>query len=80
MLVIVVLPDVDLLDTAFQRGTSPVAVHAQAISGPSTVNLPTVLQLPQHSFEAFRHWPRKECLFVFSVPNFLPIVLCSLRR
>ncbi len=37
MLVIVVLPGVDLLDTAFQRGTAPIAVHAQATSPPAAL-------------------------------------------
>src|ERR1700738_4125486 len=34
MLLIVVLPDVDLPDTAFHRGTAPIVVHTNATSGP----------------------------------------------
>ncbi len=37
MLLIVVLPDVDLPDTAFHRGTAPVVVHAQATAAPAVV-------------------------------------------
>jgi hypothetical protein len=80
MLVIVVLPDVDLLDTAFQRGTAPIVVHTQATSAPATVHLAAVLQLPRNSHEIFRHFRGLEHLSLYSVPNFLPIVFGSLRR
>src|SRR5712672_4791718 len=79
MLVIVVLPGVDLLDTAFQRGTSPIAVHTQATSAPPAVNLPTALQLPYNTVEVFRHFHGFTSLAVSSAPNFLPILLGSLR-
>jgi hypothetical protein len=35
MLLIVVLPDVDLLDTAFHSNTSPLVIHARGTSAPS---------------------------------------------
>jgi len=35
MLLIVVLPDVDLLDTAFHSNTSPLVIHASGTSAPS---------------------------------------------
>lgn len=35
MLLIVVLPDVDLLDTAFHGNTSPLVIHARGTSAPS---------------------------------------------
>jgi len=79
MLVIVVLPDVDLLDTAFQRGTAPITVHAQATSAPSAVNVRIPLHVPLDTLEAFRHFRLKN-LAVYSGPNFLPILLGSLRR
>ena len=37
MLIIVILPDVDLPDTAFHRGTAPVVVHSQATAAPTSV-------------------------------------------
>ena len=37
MLLIVVLPDIDLPDTAFHRGTAPILVHARATSAPAVV-------------------------------------------
>jgi ABC-type sulfate transport system permease subunit len=78
MLVIVVLPDVDLLDTAFQRGTAPIAVHAQATSAPPAVHLPTALQLPDTTVKELGQFLLLD-LALFSGPNFLPILLGSLR-
>lgn len=80
MLLIVVLPDVDLLDTAFQRGTAPTAIHAQAMSAPAAVNVPAAFQLPCNAAEACRHFRGLKNLAVFSAPNFLPILLRSIRR
>lgn len=34
---ILILPQVDLLDTAFQRNTSPLAIRARSTSAPATV-------------------------------------------
>jgi hypothetical protein len=44
MLLIVVLPDVDLPDTAFHRGTAPVVVHAQANAPPAVVMVAPVVR------------------------------------
>jgi len=79
MLVIVVLPDVDLLDTAFQRGTAPMAVHAQATSAPSALTLAIAPQLPEHVAGANHNFHRLLFVTVYSSPNFLPILLGSLR-
>ena len=79
MLVIVVLPDVDLLDTAFQRGTSPIAVHAQATSAPPAVPLPAALQLPDTTVNELGQFRLLVNLALFSGPNFLPILLGTLR-
>jgi hypothetical protein len=79
MLLIVVLPDVDLLDTAFQRGTAPIAIHAQATSVPAAFNVPAALLLPCKEAE-HRHFHELRNLAVFSAPNFLPILLRSIRR
>jgi hypothetical protein len=45
MLLIVVLPDVDLPDTAFHRGTAPIVVHSQATSEPAAVTLVSAVPL-----------------------------------
>ena len=38
MLLIVVLPDVDLPDTAFHQGTAPLVVHARGTAAPATAS------------------------------------------
>jgi hypothetical protein len=78
MLLIVVLPDVDLPDTAFHRGTAPIAVHAQATSAPPPVIVASTIQL---------HSGGQLGLFVLQSnelaplphPNFRPILLRSIR-
>jgi hypothetical protein len=80
MLLIVVLPDVDLLDTAFQRGTAPITIHTQATSAPASVSVAAIFQTSRHAGESFRHFPELRNLAVYSAPNFLPILLRSLRR
>jgi len=35
IVVILILPDIDLLDTAFHRGTAPVLEHSRVTSAPS---------------------------------------------
>ena len=79
MLVIVVLPDVDLPDTAFQRGTAPLVVHARATVAPAVVAVATLFQFPQ----VIQFWhPERELELVASTldPNFRPILLRSIRR
>jgi|HubBroStandDraft_6_1064221.scaffolds.fasta_scaffold00005_75 hypothetical protein len=80
MLVIVYLPDVDLLDTAFQRGTAPITIHALATSAPAAVSVPTLFQPSRNAAEGFRHFHVLKNLAVYSAPNFLPILLRSIRR
>ena len=79
MLVIVVLPDVDLPDTAFHQGTAPLVVHARATMAPVVVAVATLFQFPR----AFQFWrPDREQELVASTldPNFRPILLRSIRR
>jgi hypothetical protein len=35
IVLVLVLPQVDLLDTAFQRGTAPIVVHSQGTTKPA---------------------------------------------
>ena len=79
MLIIVVLPDVDLPDTAFQQGTAPLVVHARATVVPVVVAVATEFQFPH----VVQFWhPEREPVFVASTldPNFRPILLRSIRR
>jgi hypothetical protein len=79
MLLIVVLPDVDLPDTAFHRGTAPLVVHTQATSGLSAIAVAT--PAPLLPIIATFHLPRGERTIAHSAaPNFLPILLRSIRR
>jgi len=45
IVLILILPDIDLPDTAFHRGTAPVVEHSRASSAPGllTVRIPTSL-------------------------------------
>ena len=80
ILLLVVLPDVDPLDTAFQRGTAPISIHAQAISPPGAVNAPAALQLPANTAEAVQQFHALKHSAVLAGPNFLPILLRTIRR
>lgn len=79
MLLIVVLPDVDLPDTAFHRGTAPIVLHAQATAAPAAVTVASVFQLPDAA-EAYRPFYEPGALAASPDPNFRPILLRSIRR
>jgi hypothetical protein len=78
MLLILVLPDVDLPDTAFHRGTAPVVVHANATSAP--VPLMVASELPLHGIVLFALASHLLSEFALTLePNFRPILLRSIR-
>lgn len=79
MLLIVILPDVDLPDTAFHRGTAPVVVHARATMAPTAVTVIALFQMP-HSFHNSGGWNQLELPVTSTDPNFRPILLRSIRR
>ncbi len=79
MLLIVVLPDVDLPDTAFHQGTAPLVVHARATTAPTVVAVPGLFQLPCSSRLAGLARESGGLAANLS-PNFRPILLRSLRR
>lgn len=79
MLLIVVLPDVDLPDTAFHQGTAPLVVHARATTAPPAVAVAALFQFPK----IVRFWrPDRELDVFFALldPNFRPILFRSIRR
>ena len=80
MLLIVVLPDVDLLDTAFQRGTAPIVLHTRGTSAPATANILAPLHIPNNAAEAFSQFLHLKPFAIYSSPNFLPILIRSIRR
>lgn len=79
MLLIVVLPDVDLPDTAFHQGTAPLVVHARGTTALAIVAISAAFLLfdPSHLSLPLVEYQR----LASSVdPNFRPILLRSLRR
>jgi hypothetical protein len=79
MLLIVVLPDVDLPDTAFHRGTGPTAIHAQATAAPNVVMVAAVTPFPVTT-DSYRPFYQLGDLISHPDPNSRPIVLRSIRR
>jgi succinate dehydrogenase hydrophobic anchor subunit len=80
MLLIVVLPDVDLPDTAFHRGTAPVVVHAQFTAAPTAATvIAAVLHLPDAADISRSHY-QPGALTLSPRPNSIPILLRSIRR
>jgi len=79
MLVIVVLPDVDLPDTAFHQGTAPLVVHARGRAVPAVLAVAALFQFPKvvHFWRPDREF---EIVFAHLDPNFRPILFRSIRR
>ena len=78
MLLIVVLPDVDLPDTAFHQGTAPLVVHARGTTAPAAVTVAAAFQLPDPT--QISSSPREpEGLAENLDPNFRPILLRAIR-
>lgn len=78
MLLILILPDVDLPDTAFHRGTAPVVVHANATSAPAPVMVASALPL-QSTVSYVLAWHRSSEFDLTLEPNLRPILLRSIR-
>jgi len=78
ILLVLVLPQVDLLDTAFQRGTSPVTVHNQATSSPIVIPASfaanSLVSVGNRGMQIETAHPAGS-----AAPNFLPILLRSIR-
>jgi hypothetical protein len=79
MLLIVVLPGVDLPDTAFHQGTAPLVVHARANAAPPVVAVAPLLHFPE--LDQSWYLDRDHEIFYGNLdPNFRPILLRSIRR
>jgi hypothetical protein len=79
MLLVVVLPDVDLPNAAFHRGTAPLVVHTQATAGPSAPAVASPVP-PLSTKESFHVFRQERAVAHFAAPNFLPIFHRSIRR
>jgi hypothetical protein len=78
ILLVLVLPQVDLLDTAFQRNTAPVAIHVQATSAPalSIVNIPAHFSI---AIQGSEYHSENKLLSAQATPKFLLVLHCSIR-
>jgi hypothetical protein len=78
IVLILVLPDVDLPDTAFHGGTAPVDLHARVTSAPGLLS---VTAATPFSFSA--HPVSRRCehsvVFAHATSSFLPLLHRSLR-
>lgn len=79
MLLIVVLPDVDLPDTAFHQGTAPLVVHSRATTAPPVVAVAALFQFPKIA-QFWRPDREFDVVFAHLDPNFRPILFRSIRR
>jgi hypothetical protein len=79
MLLIVILPDVDLPDTAFHSGNAPIVVHARVTSAPATINVAAAFRLAVIP-NSLRRPKEHRALAIYSASNFLPILFRSIRR
>ena len=79
MLLIVVLPDVDLPDTAFHQGTAPLVVHARGTAAPPAVAVAALFQFSKIA-QVGRSDRVSDVAFVHLDPNFRPILFRSIRR
>jgi hypothetical protein len=78
IVLILVLPEVDLPDTAFHRGTAPVDIHARFTSAPTLLSTGTTVPFSFSPQTASRH--REHSLaFAHANSSFLPLLHRSLR-
>jgi len=78
ILLLVVLPQVDPLDTAFHRGTAPAALHASATSTPAILSLAVPFHFLQGAIGA-GHSHEQPTVTVYSSPKVLRILHHSFR-
>jgi hypothetical protein len=78
MLLIVVLPDVDLPDTAFHQGTAPLVVHTRATTAPPVVAVAALFQFPKIA-QFWRPDREFDVVLAHLDPNFRPILFRSIR-
>ena len=78
IVLLVVLPQIDPLDTAFHRGTAPAVVHANATSTPAILSLAVPFHFLQGAV-APRHSQEQPAVTVYSSPKFLRILHRSFR-
>src|SRR3981081_4728609 len=75
---LVVLPQVDPLDTGFHRGTAPAVVHANATSAPAILSLAVPFHFLQGAVGP-GHFHEQPTVTVYSSSKFLRILHHSIR-
>lgn len=78
IVLILVLPEVDLPDTAFHGGTAPVDVHARVNSAPALLSVDTAVQL-SFSVQNTAHRREHSPVFAHATSSYLPLLHRSLR-
>ena len=79
ILLLVLLPQADPLDTAFHRGTAPAALHASATSTPAILSLAVPFHFLQGAIGPPGHSHEQPTVTVYSSPKVLRILHHSLR-
>jgi hypothetical protein len=78
IVLIVVLPDVDLPDTAFHGGTAPVDVHSRVTSGPALLGVGAAVPFDLLTHPASRR-TEQTLVFAHDATSSLPLLHRALR-
>jgi len=78
IVLILVLPEVDLPDTAFHGGTAPVDLHSRVTSAPFLVGVSTTVAFSFSTHPASRR-SEHSLVFAHATSSFLPLLHRSLR-
>jgi hypothetical protein len=78
IVLILILPQVDLPDTAFHRDTAPVDLHARVTSAPSLLSMGTVVSF-SFSTHAVSSCRERILEFAHATSSSLPLLHCVLR-
>jgi hypothetical protein len=78
VVLILVLPQVDLPDTAFHGGTAPIDMHSRVTSAPLLVGVSVTVPLSVSTDPASRR-SEHSLVFAHATSSFLPLLHRSLR-
>jgi hypothetical protein len=78
VVLILVLPQVDLPDTAFHGGTSPLDVHSRVTYAPGLLSVSAVVPFDFSTHPAARR-PEHSLVLAHAASSFLPLLHRSLR-
>jgi len=78
IVVILIMPEVDLPDTAFHGNSAPVDVHSRVTSAPSLLSVGTPLPFG-FSASTASHGREHSLVFAHATSSFLPLLHRSLR-